>query len=313
MEQLVPTVDLETMTTKQFIANLSKDMGGVDFSSKRKFIKRSLTEILDAMDDSDDGNDSDSSEEEAKEPPKKKRRGGLTAVKEISEELASFLGKGKEMARTEVVKGLWDYIKANKLQNPKDKREIILDDKMKALFNIDRFTMFQMNKYIGSHIHPFKKVNLDELSENSKKKKQEAAERRKAKMEAKKAGKKNSNVTRKPGTQAPYRLSDELVAVVGKEILPRPQVTQKLWLYIKKHGLQNPKDKREIICDKLLKPIMQNQEKVTIFTMNKFISKHLVQKLDKSAYVHEEDKNAAKAEVVDSDATVEEVDESDSD
>jgi upstream activation factor subunit UAF30 len=238
MEQLVPTVDLETMTTKQFIANLSKDMGGVDFSSKRKFIKRSLTEILDAMDDSDDGNDSDSSEEEVKEPPKKKRRGGLTAVKEISEELASFLGKGKEMARTEVVKGLWDYIKANKLQNPKDKREIILDDKMKALFNIDRFTMFQMNKYIGSHIHPFKKVNLDELSENSKKKKQEAAERRKAKMEAKKAGKKNSNVTRKPGTQAPYRLSDELVAVVGKEILPRPQVTQKLWLYIKKHGLQ---------------------------------------------------------------------------
>ena len=238
MEQLVPTVDLETMTTKQFIANLSKDMGGVDFSSKRKFIKRSLTEILDAMDDSDDGNDSDSSEEEVKEPPPKRRRGGLTAVKEISDDLAAFLGKGKEMARTEVVKGLWDYIKANNLQNPKDKREIILDDKMKALFHIERFTMFQMNKYIGSHIHPFKPVNLEELSENSKKKKQEAAERRKAKMDAKKTGKKKSTVTRKPGTQAPYRLSDDLVAVVGKEILPRPQVTQKLWLYIKKNGLQ---------------------------------------------------------------------------
>ena len=57
---------------------------------------------------------------------------------------------------------------------------------------------------------------------------------------------------------------------------------------------------------------MQNRDKVTIFTMNKFISKHLVQKLDKSAYVHEE-KNDEQVEVVDSDATVEEDDESGSD
>ena len=66
---------------------------------------------------------------------------------------------------------------------------------------------------------------------------------------------------------------------------------------------------------------MQNQEKVTIFTMNQYISKHLVQKLDKSAYVHEEDEDVKAVEVneleevqqqdVDSDATEEEVDESD--
>ena len=246
MEQLVPTVDLETMTTKQFIANLSKDMGGVDFSKKKKFIKKSLTEILDAMDEEEEEEgeetDDDDEEEDAKEPPAKKRRGGLTAVKEISPQLAAFLGKGNQMARTEVVKGLWDYIKANNLQNPKDKREILLDEKMKELFHIDRFSMFQMNKYIGSHIHPFPPVNLGELSANSKKKKEEAAERRrKAKREEKKNGKR-AVAKRKPGTQAPYRLSEDLVKVVEKEILPRPQVTQRLWLYIKKKGLQVNED-----------------------------------------------------------------------
>ena len=88
--------------------------------------------------------------------------------RQISAELAEFLGQGKEMARTEVVKALWGYIKANNLQNPKDRREIILDEKMRELFHVDRFTMFTMNKYIGSHIHPFTAVNLESLSEKSK-------------------------------------------------------------------------------------------------------------------------------------------------
>jgi len=232
MEMLVPTVDLETITTKQFIVMLSTGMGGADLSSKKKYIKATLTEVLDAMSGNEES--ADESEQE-KEPPQKKRRsGGLSAVKEVSDELAAFLGKGKEMARTEVVKALWVYIKAQNLQNPKDRREIILDDKMKGLFHVDRFTMFTMNKYVGSHIHPFTPVNLQSLSENSKKKKEEAEKRRQAKKVAKKDVKK----PRKRGVQAPWRLSEELASIVGKEILPRPQVTKELWAYIKKHDLQ---------------------------------------------------------------------------
>jgi len=129
-------VDLETITTKQFIGMLSKDMGGADLSSKKKYIKATLTEVLDAMSGNEESADEESEEE--KEPPQKKRRGGgLSAVKEVSDELAEFLGKGKEMARTEVVKSLWAYIKAQNLQNPKDRREIILDEKMKNLFHVD--------------------------------------------------------------------------------------------------------------------------------------------------------------------------------
>merc|ERR1712038_907995 len=73
-----------------------------------------------------------------------------------------------------------------------------------------------------------------------------------------------------------------------KEILPRPQVIQRLWIYIRKHQLQNPENKREIICDAKFKVIMDNQDRVNIFTLTKHITPHMLEKLDKSAYVHEE-------------------------
>lgn len=297
MEILVKKVDLETITTKQFIKLLSAEFGGVDLSSKKAYIKSTLTEVLDAMDDdkTDDEETEDESDEEDNKKKKKKptkdgkttrKATGLTVVKEISDELAQFLGKGKQMARTEVVKALWVYIKQNDLQNPQDKREIFLDEKMKSLFKVDKFTMFTLNKYVGSHIHPFTPVNLDQLSENSKRRKEEAARKRKAKSEAKKGKKKK--MKRKEGSHPPYRLSEELKAVVGKDILPRPQVTQALWVYIKAQNLQSETDKRVIVCDDLLKPIMDGNDTVTIFTMNKYITPHMVEKLERSAYVHEQ-------------------------
>jgi len=48
---------------------------------------------------------------------------------------------------------------------------------------------------------------------------------------------------------------------------------------------QNPEDRREILCDQKLKYVMGGQEKVTMFSMNKYISPHLLEKLDKSYYV----------------------------
>jgi len=57
--------------------------------------------------------------------------------------------------------------------------------------------------------------------------------------------------------------------------------------------LQNPDDKREIICDAHLKAVMGGKDRVTMFTMNKFITPHLLEKLDKSYYTHEEEAGAA--------------------
>lgn len=258
-------------------------MGKADLSSKKKFIKATLTQILDAMEEQDES--SSSSEEEEVNVKTKNVRGkgkgggGLTAVKEVSKELASFLGKGDQMARTGIVKALWEYIKDNDLQNPKDKREIILDSRMKEVFHVDRFTMFSMNKYVGAHIHPFTPVNLNELSANSKKRKQQQKER---------TSKKGKTTVRKSGTQTPYRLSPELIAITGKPILPRPQIVQALWSYIRKNGLQNPDDKREILCDDSFRKVMGGNSKVTMFTMQKHITPHLLEKVDKSEYQHEE-------------------------
>ncbi|EED94378.1 predicted protein [Thalassiosira pseudonana CCMP1335] len=291
MEQLMQTVNLETMSTKQFIAALSSQFGGVDLSSKKKFIKATITEIIDSMDSNSSGNDDES--EDVAPAPKNKRgggggTGGLQAVKEISEDLANFLGTGRQMARTEIVKALWSYIKENNLQNPENKREIMLDAKMQAVFGVDCFNMFTMNKYVSAHIEPYKAVDLTTNSTPKKRKAEGEGGKKKKRERAKQA----------PGSQAPYRLSDDLTAVTGKRILPRPQVTQALWKYIRENGLQNPEDKREINCDELLSRVMGGESKVTMFSMNKYITPHLVEKLDKSEYVHEEPPQAKDGEEV---------------
>jgi chromatin remodeling complex protein RSC6 len=69
-----------------------------------------------------------------------------------SPELAAVVGSGK-VTRGDVVKKVWDYIKANKLQNPSNKREIIADAKLKPVFGgKDKVTMFEMNKHLAQHL-----------------------------------------------------------------------------------------------------------------------------------------------------------------
>lgn len=55
----------------------------------------------------------------------------------------------EKLSRPQVVKRLWNYIKGNGLQNPEDKREILCDPGMKAIFNVDKIDMFKMNKFLG--------------------------------------------------------------------------------------------------------------------------------------------------------------------
>ncbi|KAL5638567.1 hypothetical protein ACGC1H_005289 [Rhizoctonia solani] len=80
-----------------------------------------------------------------------KKRGGYQKEYALSPALAAFTGT-PALSRPQIVKKLWDHIKANGLQNPQDKREILCDDQMKSLFGVDKINMFQMNKVIGVHI-----------------------------------------------------------------------------------------------------------------------------------------------------------------
>jgi len=56
------------------------------------------------------------------------------------------------LPRAEVVSKVWDYIKKNKLQDPQNKREIMADEKLQAVFGKTRVTMFEMNKHLAQHL-----------------------------------------------------------------------------------------------------------------------------------------------------------------
>jgi len=68
-----------------------------------------------------------------------------------SNELAAVVGSDP-LPRAEVVSKVWDYIKTNKLQDPQNKREIVADDKLRAVFGKERVTMFEMNKHLAQHL-----------------------------------------------------------------------------------------------------------------------------------------------------------------
>ena len=73
---------------------------------------------------------------------------------------------------------------------------------------------------------------------------------------------------------APPKPTPELAAVVGEEPLPRTEAVSKMWDYIKKHKLQDEKNRREIVADDKLKPIF-GKERATMFEMSGFLARHL--------------------------------------
>ena len=88
--------------------------------------------------------------------PEKKATGGgkpnaLQQPLRPSEELAAVVGPGP-LPRGEVVSKVWEYIKANSLQDPENRREILADDTLKKVFGKGRVTMFEMNKHLARHL-----------------------------------------------------------------------------------------------------------------------------------------------------------------
>ena len=73
----------------------------------------------------------------------------------------------------------------------------------------------------------------------------------------------------------PLKISETLAAVVGKGPMPRSEVVKKLWAYIKRHGLQDAKKRRNINADEKLKVVFNGKKTVDMFEMTKLVSKHL--------------------------------------
>lgn len=91
---------------------------------------------------------------ETSKKEKATRKPNAAFMKELtpSAELAQVIGQ-KPMARTEAVKLVWDYIKANNLQNPNNKRNILADAKLEKVFGKKEVTMFELTGILGKHLN----------------------------------------------------------------------------------------------------------------------------------------------------------------
>lgn len=89
--------------------------------------------------------------------------------------------------------------------------------------------------------------------------------------------KRKSGGKRKPNAafMRPLKVSEELAAIVGKGPMPRSEVVKKLWIYIKKHGLQDKNKRRNINANADLKKVFNGKGTVDMFEMTKLVSKHL--------------------------------------
>ena len=170
--------------------------------------------------------------------------------------------------RTDVTKTIWAYIRENDLQNPNDKRQIVCDGVLKGMFGVDCVTMFSMNKYIGPHIQnkagewgtrPSDDLDPSAIPKATKRKKKEPR-------------KKTAS-----GFQKEVAISSELAAFMKLDtpMASRPQVVKRIWEHIKAKDLQNPDNRREIVCDAALRTLLK-QDKVTMFSINKFLKVHFV-------------------------------------
>lgn len=73
----------------------------------------------------------------------------------------------------------------------------------------------------------------------------------------------------------PVQPNEKLAAVVGSSPLPRTELTKKLWVYIKKNGLQDKKVRTQINADDKLKAVFGGKAKVSMFEMTKLVSNNL--------------------------------------
>jgi len=87
--------------------------------------------------------------------------------------------------------------------------------------------------------------------------------------------KKGEAPTSKKREQSAYKLSPELASVLGKKALSRPETTKAIWVYIKTHNLQDPKDKRMIRPDAPLAKVFGSKKPINMMQLSAILNKHL--------------------------------------
>ncbi|XP_076909372.1 uncharacterized protein LOC143566603 isoform X1 [Bidens hawaiensis] len=291
LRQFLTTADLTTTTTASIRRKLEEEFG-VDLTDKKAFIRQQIDLYLETQQQVNEEEEEDNEEDDEEETSNgksrkrksknenkevKKKGGGFTKLCSLSPQLQKFTGV-PELARTEVVKQLWSYIREHDLQDPANRRNIRCDEPFRELFGVDTIDMFQMNKALAKHIWPLNsdgaaQASVEPKEKKPKKAKEEDSDEPKRKKKQKSAGGGGSG----SGLMAPVPLSEALLKFLGtgEDALARSDVVKRIWDYIKQNNLQDPSDKRRILCDDKLKELF-DVDTFTGFTVSKLLSPHFI-------------------------------------
>ncbi|KAI3713065.1 hypothetical protein L1987_71636 [Smallanthus sonchifolius] len=295
LRESLSTSDLTTTTTASIRRKLEQDFG-IDLTDKKAFIRQQIDLYIQNQQQNDE-DDEEEVEEQAEEEESsngksggsrkrgskkenkegKKKGGGFTKLCSLSPQLQKLTGV-PELARTEVVKQLWSYIREHDLQDPANRRNIRCDGPFHELFGVDTIDMFQMNKALAKHIWPLNSDGAAPVTATPKEKKpkrerEEDSDEPKRKKQQKGGGGGGGG----SGIMAPIPLSEALVKFLGtgEDALARSDVVKRIWDYIKQNNLQDPSDKRRILCDDKLKELFDVDTFIG-FTVSKLLSTHFI-------------------------------------
>lgn len=250
---------------EQLENNEAKEEGDEGLENEVKEEEQSSEQPGDEEEDEEEDDDGGSAKRSHKsssnkEKTKKGTGGGFTKLCGLSPELQSVLGVS-ELSRTQVVKQLWVYIRENDLQDPQNRRKILCDEKLRLVFRKDSVDMFEMNKVLSNHILRLENGNVvsEDSEPKAKRQKQEkkGSEDSESKSKRRKQEKKEGGSGKNSGFCTPLPLSDALVTFLGtgESQLSRAEVVKRIWGYIKDNNLQDPSDKRRIVCDMKLREL----------------------------------------------------------
>lgn len=152
--------------------------------------------------------------------------------------------------------------------------------------NLNEFIRNQMDEFKGQAIQQVPREDVDKerrlllsrFKRWDKKLKKEDTSNVKGKIQKSSGPKKRRNIPENHMSKAIVKLSRPLQNLLGINNSTRTEVVKLIWVYIRENNLQNPEDKREVICDDPMKVIFG--EKVTIFSMNKLLLPHIIKLSD---------------------------------
>lgn len=265
LKDLLGEVDLQTTTEKMLRKKLEEEFGE-DLADKKLLIREVVTKYLESQQAEEQEDAAEEEEEEAEEeedrPRKKTGSGGMGSI--LSEALQHFLGVDS-LPRTQVVKKIWEYIKEQNLQDPKDKRKILLDDKLKTIFTAP-LTMFTMNKQLSRHV-----MSSGEAASPSERRSAPKSDRP-AKKAKKASGSGQKGLT---GFNRPVRLTEELAELTGTSQMSRPDLMKWIYAYVKTNDLQDKSDKRYAVCDEKLRALL-GEDRFQLFSFQKLVNRHIL-------------------------------------